>query len=201
MIGYIRGKAIDVSNNYIIILTESQVGYKVYYSYEDSIILEGEDIEAFIYTNVRENEISLYGFKNKLDLDIFEQILTISGIGPKGAYLIISKHGAKGVINAVLRSNSEGLRVSGVGAKTAEKIVLELKDKFIKKGYSEDGESKTMTSSVVNMEDSKYKEIENAFIALGFSKNEIKAIIADIVNENSDIDKVEDFIREGLRRA
>lgn len=201
MIGYIRGKAIDVSNNYIIILTESQVGYKVYYSYEDSVILEGEDMEAFIYTNVRENEISLYGFKNKLDLDIFEQILTISGIGPKGAYAIISKHSAKGVINAVLRSNSEGLRVSGVGAKTAEKIVLELKDKFIKKGYSEDGEHKETASSVINMEDSKYKEIENAFIALGFSKNEIKAIIADIVNENSDIDKVEDFIREGLRRA
>ncbi|MCA9382157.1 Holliday junction branch migration protein RuvA [Candidatus Dojkabacteria bacterium] len=201
MIGFISGIVLSSDGHNVIILTPSGVGYTVSLATKSEISLaEGNEVELYIYTHVRENEISLYGFANKFDQTVFELLLSVSGVGPKAAQTILLTHGAEKVVGSTVNGDTAGIQAPGVGKRTAEKVCLDLKDKFEKLGLvSKDGTSRSNVSSEV--EDQLFAEVESAFISLGFSKNEIRLLYYDIIESNPDYTTPEEVVREGLRRV
>lgn len=130
MIGFLKGTVINQDLKSVI-LDVSGVGYKIY---TNTAILEKnlEEVVSFwTYLAVRENSLDLYGFQTKEELDFFELLITVSGIGPKSALGILSLASIQNLKHAISTGDTSHLvKVSGIGKKNAEKIVLELKDKI-----------------------------------------------------------------------
>lgn len=170
MIGSIRGKIILKSDKSVVVETGG-VGYKIEvapYLLSEIAIKENEEVFLFIHTHVREDALSLYGFKDKEDLRFFEMLIGISGIGPKGALNILSIAPVKTLIQAISSGDLAYLtKVSGIGRKTAEKILLELKDKFT---------DSDMSSSSLRSE----TDVLEALKALGYSQYEARETLKDI---------------------
>ncbi len=132
MIAFLRGRVLDKSPNRIIIDVNG-VGYDVHVplsTYYD-IGEAGSDVSLRVHTHVREDALQLYGFLTPLELLVFERLIGISGIGPKLALAVLSGIGSRELVTAVQGADIARLtRIPGVGKKTAERIVLELKDRL-----------------------------------------------------------------------
>ena len=136
MIASLRGQVTELGNRYAIIEIgepgRGAIGYKVSLT-DDSIhsLKVGEEVRLSIYNVIREDANDLYGFVHKKERDFFELLISISGIGPKSALNILSLVASDTLVSAIRSgSTSHLVKVSGIGRKTAEKIVLELKDKL-----------------------------------------------------------------------
>ncbi len=127
MFSYLKGQVLNTSKGKATILVGG-VGYLV--TLPIMPIEIGQDIELHIYTAVRENEISLWGFANRNDLNLFELLLTVSGVGLKTGYGLIQALGPNQIISAISQANPAMLKAPGVGGKTGERIVLELRGKL-----------------------------------------------------------------------
>ncbi|MEI7689059.1 MAG: Holliday junction branch migration protein RuvA [Candidatus Nomurabacteria bacterium] len=187
MIAYLEGKIIYITDKFIILNTGG-VGYKVSVIPETILICKDKDsISLFIYTAVRENSIDLFGFQNVEELSFFELLLDVSGIGPRSALGII----ALAPINTIKRAIATGdvgylNKVSGIGKKTAEKIIIELRDKL--QNHKESGE----TSSTLREEG----DLLEALKSLGYSQNEARDALKQIP---SSIEGTNARIKEALR--
>jgi len=172
MISYLKGNIIYKNNSYLI-LDVSGVGYGIYLS--EKLLQEARvnTEEAFyIYQQVRENALNLYGFRAAADLELFEMLLSVSGVGPKSALGVLSVATSQEVIQSIARGDSLLLtKVSGIGQKTAERLVLELKNKIAKLG----DQSLNDTYSASSGSD----EID-ALIALGYSLLEAREALRSI---------------------
>jgi len=183
MIGFLTGKAKIRDIDKVIILTSSGVGYLV--NLPNNSLLDGQDIELYIYTAVSENSISLWGFKNEVELRLFEKLLSVSGGGQKTAQSLIKNVGAQNIANAIITSSISGLKAPGVGQKTAERIVLELKDKLkdIAEGFGNITMSETTSGGRY---DPRIKDAMDAVEQLGYSRKDIEMAINKItVDETS----------------
>jgi len=191
MISYLKGKIILKKEKFIIIST-GNVGYKVFAM--SSFGEVGEEIELFTYLNVREDALALYGFAEYKELELFELLISISGIGPKAGMGILALADPETIKIAIAKGDSSILtRVSGIGKKTAERVILELRNKF-------------SISDVENIED-KTKEIGNhsdaldALVSLGYSPNDAKRALANLSPEIKDVgDKIKKALKELGRR-
>ena len=132
MISQLVGQTSHQDDNYII-LDVSDIGYKIFMTNEtiQNLKNKNEKIKIWTHLAVRENSLDLYGFLNKQDLDFFEMLITISGIGPKTALGILNVATVETLISAISSKDTSYLtKVSGIGQKNAEKIILELKNKI-----------------------------------------------------------------------
>ena len=171
MIAYLKGEII-YSNDKFLILNTGNVGYKVSVTPETILLCdEGKQISLFIYTAVRENSIDLFGFINKDELSFFELLLDVSGIGPRSALSIIGLAPIETVKSAIATGDVAYLnKVSGIGRKTAEKIIIELRDKL--QNYKiVDGTSSTLRED---------GDIIEALKSLGYSQNEARDALKQV---------------------
>lgn len=131
MIGRLKGAVVYRGSNHLIIDIHG-IGYKIFATSAIlSTTLEEKEKVLWIHTAVRENAIDLYGFETREDIDFFEQLLTIPGIGPKSALSVLDAASVKTLKQGIsLGDTSHLIKVSGIGKKSAEKIMLGLKDKF-----------------------------------------------------------------------
>lgn len=131
MIGQVRGKAVGLGGNFAI-LDVSGVGYKIFARNETlKKIRLGSEATMLTYLAVRENALDLYGFSGEEDLRFFKMLISVSGIGPKSALAILNIAGPETLGKAISAGDSSYLtKVSGIGKKSAQKIVVELKDKM-----------------------------------------------------------------------
>jgi Holliday junction DNA helicase RuvA len=132
MIGYLKGELAEIKESYIV-MEVGNIGYEVYLP--ASAILElpakGSTLKLYTYLHVREDAIGLFGFLTKDDLEMFKLLITVNGIGPKGALGILSAISADDIRFAVLAEDAKAIaKAPGIGNKTAGKLILELKDKF-----------------------------------------------------------------------
>ncbi|MFZ4631907.1 MAG: Holliday junction branch migration protein RuvA [Patescibacteria group bacterium] len=166
MISYLRGKIINKSLNYAIIEVAG-IGYQVFAgeNFLNELKIYSE-VEVYTHHQVREEASDLYGFKNMEDLELFELLLTVSGVGPKSALGVISMASANDIKEAIIRGDANLLtKVSGIGKKTAERLVLELKTKILRGSASTGLESSSLIGS---------DEID-ALMSLGYSLNEARS--------------------------
>jgi len=161
MIAFLRGQVRDKGWNYAIIETAG-VGYRVFAT-ENFLNELKTGTEAEIYTHhaIREDASDLYGFKSREELELFELLLTVSGIGPKSALGVMAIATAADIKEAIIRGDANLLtKVSGIGKKTAERLVLELKNKVIRTG----GANLTLDAAALSGSD----ELD-ALVSLGYS--------------------------------
>ncbi|MBU0975934.1 MAG: Holliday junction branch migration protein RuvA [Patescibacteria group bacterium] len=174
MIGYIEGKIRYINDNSIIVVCGG-VGYKI--ELGDSSKDLKKDVEAsfFIHTHQRENELSLFGFRTREELEMFELLIDVSGIGPKGALQLVTDIGVPHLVKAILESDAEGLKVPGIGRKTAEKVILELRDK-VEKGRFSSFESKASGKDSRR----KLEEVADALRALGYTSRHVSSVVPEL---------------------
>lgn len=132
MIGYLKGELAEVKEQYVVVEV-GNIGYEIFLP--SSSIMElpsrGSQLKLYTYLHVREDVMNLFGFLSKDDLEMFKLLITVNGIGPKGALGILSAISADDIRFAVLAEDVKTIsKAPGVGAKTAGKLILELKDKF-----------------------------------------------------------------------
>ncbi|HOO22863.1 MAG TPA: Holliday junction branch migration protein RuvA [Clostridia bacterium] len=195
MIGYIKGEVVELNGN-TLVLENNSIGFEVTVSNSSIVRINqaGRFVKLFTYMHVREDEISLYGFFTREEKDMFLKLITISGVGPKAAISILSGIEIGQLVLAILSNDVKALsKVKGIGKKTAERIILELKE-------SVDAE----TASLLNSEEIEPKEAEDkdvvdaisALKALGIPHQDaIKAV----KSARSQTDKIEEIIAIALR--
>lgn len=192
MYSYIRGPLAEVEIDHIVIDVYG-VGYTIYIPTNcmDYLPGIGEECKIHTYLYVREDAMILYGFLTKDDLDLFKQLITVSGIGPKGALGILSALSADDLRFAILAGDSKAIaKAPGIGAKTAQRVILELKDKM----SLEDAFEKKIDHEKV-MVASSNNQVKNdavlALTALGYSSSEsLKAVSKVEITEDMDVEAV-----------
>ncbi len=198
MISHLRGKLIQKSPTEIVIDVNG-IGYQVNIplsTFEKIEKLNGE-IDILTYLHVREDAITLYGFSTDAEREIFKQLISISGIGPKIAQGILSGISVNELKDAVLMNKIDALTsISGVGRKTAERIILELKNKL---GRLEAQETiSTQTSSQLNLR----SEAIVALMSLGFTRTNAEHAICKALSKSEDKDlSVEELIKKALNQT
>jgi len=187
MISYLEGKILKKSEKSAILLVGG-VGYKLFMPVAFLAKLElGGEAEVFTYLNVKEDALDLYGFSSESELELFELLISISGVGPRAALSIVSLDSPEKIVGAILREDFAYLSsVSGIGAKTGKKIVLELKDKVAKLSF--EAESTESASSDA--------EVIDALEALGYSPRDARDAVRNISKETEGVEK---RIREALK--
>lgn len=167
MISYLKGKIIYQALDYII-LDVNGVGYKIQFKIKNLKLKIGDAVDFWLYHHIRENEQSLYGFKTREELNFFELLLKVNGVGPKMAMNILSKNTISNIKNAVEKGDINLLTtVGGIGKKIAGKIIVELKNKI-------GGDEK------ISFDNPQTQEVVSALTQLGYKKEEIIAWVGKI---------------------
>lgn len=192
MISYISGKILKINTGkqtYIDILTKSGIGYRVYVPSNMSIDSSKEYIALYTSFQVREDNQTLYGFKEEIDRDLFEEVISVSGIGPKTGLAILSTYKRNELEQIILEGDSRKLsKVSGLGSKGAQKIILELRGKI---EFNQDDKE--------SIENSRIKELKDALRALGFSGDALKLYIKKAEKIlDKEILEIEDLLKRVL---
>lgn len=196
MIGYIKGKLALKSQNSVIIETGG-IGYIVNVPDNSSLLLEaeGEDVKVFTQMIVREDDMSLYGFHDKRSVQLFNKLMTVSGVGAKAAMAILSVLQPDELIKAINFGDTAMIsRANGVGKKSSERIILELGDKL--DGFGVGGGTMAATAKDTLPGDPRSDAIE-AMMNLGYSKSEAANGVLGIEEDGL---TTEEYIKEALKR-
>ncbi|MFH1662038.1 MAG: Holliday junction branch migration protein RuvA [Candidatus Falkowbacteria bacterium] len=188
MISYLKGKILNKSKNYVIIKV-SDIGYKVFVNSAMIADLDfNQDVEVYTYHQVKEDASDLYGFKSLYELEMFELLLSVSGIGPKSALGVLAIASVDDVKESIASGDSSLLsKVSGIGNKTAERVVLELRGKI---GVASNSDQAAGHSSVSG------DEID-ALMALGYSMTQARDALRSV---DSNIKNSGERIKNALKK-
>lgn len=194
MISYIKGR-LEAKNLDNVIIEVGGIGYKIFMSANsmDRLGETGTEVKVHTYMRVREDDISLYGFCTNEELKMFEQLLGVSGVGAKSALSILANISPSSFALAIITGDLNTLKsLPGIGAKSAQRMILELKDKM-KTQEAIETEFIPVQNTVKN---DKAKDAIEALQVLGYSRRDIDLAISKIdTNELS----VEDIIKQGLK--
>ena len=206
MIRYIKGIYSMTFENSIIVENASGIGFEIVIPAGSPLYRYGEGEVIMVYTSmaVKEDDISLYGFHNREALELFELLITVNGIGAKAAMAILSALSPEELRRAILFEDAKEIsRANGVGKKTAERIILELKEKIgkLSGGSGDSGIPAELSGGVsggAGADGSADNHVEaiNALIALGYSKAEAFGAISQVPEEGL---SCEDYIKKALK--
>jgi len=190
MLSYLKGKIINKGKGFVIVVVQD-LGYQVFVNSLLHLELDrGREVELYLHHHIKEDASDLYGFRNLEELEMFELLLSISGIGPKSALGVTSVASVDDIRESIARGDSSLLtKVSGIGKKTAERVVLELRDKI---GTISTKGQETNTGSIQTSSD----EID-ALMALGYSLQQARDALKKV---DPSITKSGERIRKALQQ-
>jgi len=194
MIGMLRGKVWEIQSERLVIDVQG-TGYLL--TVPNGLLAKaypGQELVVYTHVVMREDDLSLYGFSSFEEKQLFLQMLSVSGIGPKAAISLLSTFGAVQIESAIVSENLSLLtKVPGIGKKTAQRLILELKEKF--KGHcslpTEGGTFSELSSHT-------HTEAIQTLLALGFSLDEAKQALGYILKESADL-STEEQVKKALR--
>lgn len=189
MIGKLTGKIDLIRNNYVI-LNVGGVGYKIQMNEVSLGRLAGSnEAELFIFTHVREDQLALFGFLTLEELEMFELLDSVSGVGPKAALGILNIAEPRTIKSAILNKDSSILtRVSGVGKKTAERVILDLQNKVEDLPDSEKKEA------------SGQQDVIEALMSMGYSVSEARDAVKTVPTDVKDISEKIKLALKSIKR-
>lgn len=189
MLEYIKGKIAELSPTQTIIETQ-QIGFAINISLNTYSAIEGKnDVHLYIYESIREDAFSLYGFATKEERNLFLLLISVSGVGASSARMILSAYTVQELEAIISTENVKQLKgVKGIGSKTAERIIVDLKDKV----------NKTCSNGIESFNENK-EEALAALVVLGYNQSAAVKVVDVIVKENPSI-SVEKLIKEALNR-
>ena len=192
MISYIKGELVYIGENNIII-DNSGIGYNVFVSSSTVYKLPhiNNQIKIFTYMDVKEDSLQLYGFMNMEELNMFNLLITVSGVGPKGALGILSSLSPADIILAISCQDKNALSVGkGIGKKTAERIILELKDKISGFNTSDTGTSIGIDKKLFAENKDEKNDAIAGLVSLGFTRSEAAKAVESVYTADMDSAKI-----------
>ena len=200
MIAFVRGTAVDMTENSVIV-EAGGIGYEIYMTGTDlSQIHMGEEVKIHTYFNVREDAMQLYGFRSKDDLQMFRLLLGVNGVGPKAAVGVLAGITADELRFAILSDDVKTLsKAPGIGKKTAQKLILELKDKMKLEDAFElklAHEQEKAVAGLGEISDGRQEAVE-ALVALGYSSTDALRAVRKVTDVEPD--DVEGLLKAALK--
>ena len=200
MIAFVRGTAVDMTENSVIV-EAGGIGYEIYMTGTDlSQIHMGEEVKIHTYFNVREDVMQLYGFRSKDDLQMFKLLLGVNGVGPKSAVGVLAGITADELRFAILSDDVKTLsKAPGIGKKTAQKLILELKDKMKLEDAFElklAHEQEKAVAGLGEISDGRQEAVE-ALVALGYSSTDALRAVRKVTDVAPD--DVEGLLKAALK--
>ena len=192
MFSYIKGEVKIKANNFIAV-DVNNVGFKIFMTEKETQQIEiGNIVKVYTYMRVKEDDISLFGFLSNDELTMFELLISVGGIGAKSATQILSNiEPTDFALSVITEDVSKLKKLPGIGAKTAQRIILELKDKIKTNEAITNEESETRVVSSQNVQDA-----IDALQVLGYNRKSIQKAFEKIVTNGK---SVEELIKEGLK--
>lgn len=197
MIEYIKGKLDDITPTMAVVDCNG-VGYGINISLNTFSAIQGKtDVKLYIYEAIREDAYVLYGFSTKQERELFLMLITVSGIGGNTARMILSALSPMELCNVISSGNEKLLKmVKGIGLKTAQRIIVELKDKIQNIGVESAGST---TTPIANANSEIYEEAVAALTMLGFAQAPSQKVVGQILHEEPDA-PVQKVIKIALTR-
>ena len=195
MIAFVKG-ILEMKLNGYVVIDVGGIGYKVYMSETtmDRLGTIGDEVKVYTHYHVREDDISLYGFLNMEELTMFELLISVSGVGAKSALNTLANIEPSAFALAVVSNDTSKLvKIPGIGAKTAARIILELKDKLKNEEMINHQRNQTKGNNATNEEQN---EAISALQVLGYHRKEIEKAFAAIDVEGL---RLEELIKQGLK--
>lgn len=199
MYAYIKGKIEDIAADRVVI-EANNIGYNVFVpsGVIAAVGYTGREVKLYTYLNVKEDAFTLFGFLTKEDLELFKLLITVNGIGPKGAMGILGALPADDLRFAIMSGDSKTISSApGIGAKTAQKIIIELKDKLKTVDFVKAVNPGDIGSDIPSDGDI-VSEAVLALTSLGYGQAEALKAIRQCASEN--MDSVEQLIKEALKK-
>ncbi|GHT66640.1 Holliday junction ATP-dependent DNA helicase RuvA [Bacteroidia bacterium] len=193
MYEYISGKITEVTPTCVIVETGG-VGYFMHISLQSYGELSGKtDACLFVHQQIKEDAHVLYGFTNRKERELFRMLISVSGVGAATACLMLSALNSNELIGAIVTGNIAVIKsIKGIGQKTAERIIVDLKDKALKSNVGGGEQTMTNLHTVI-------KEAASALVSLGFAKPAAEKIVEQLWKENAAA-SVEELIKQALQR-
>lgn len=197
MFAYIKGILAYKGNDFIIVETGG-IGYRVTVpgTALETLKQSGSEIKVYTYLHIREDAWALYGFLSEEELKMFEQLLKVSGVGPKAAMSLVSHIQPSRFGLAVLTDDADAfVKAPGIGRKTALRIILELKDK-LKKDQGNELKNLTIGTDSEEKPGSKIQEAVSALMMLGYSSQEANRAVSSVYNDEKSLETI---VRDALK--
>lgn len=194
MITYLKGKLVEKTPTYLVIETAGGVAYMVHISLNTfDKVQSGDDVKIYTHYVVKEDAHALYGFYDESERSIFRLLITVNGIGPNTARVILSSLGVGEVLGAIASENVNAFKaVKGIGLKTAQRVIIDLKDKIGKENIQ------NIDKITISYNNNK-NEALSALVSLGFAKNSAEATLDKIIKTEQGELTVEDLIKKALK--
>ena len=193
MISFVKGELAEILEGKIVVETGGLgIEINVPASVMEELPVIGEEVKIYTYFRVSEDAMSLYGFNSRRDLAMFEQLIGVSGIGPKGALSILSAMNPDELRMAIITGDDKLIATApGIGARTAQRVIVDLKDKVNRDDIA--GVIPTANNASVN---SDAAEVIEALVNLGYGRSEASRIVRNIAADGMD---AEQMLKEALR--
>lgn len=197
MYAYLKGTLEEITEDNIVVEV-GNIGYNVKVSTTTADLLPplGNEVKIYTYTLVREDTFSLYGFLTRDDLEIFKKLITVNGIGPKGGLAILSVMSADALRFAIMAGDAKSIaKAPGIGNKTAERVILDLRDKVsledTLQGLGESTGGAGTVSGGAGIDNAMKKEAIEALVALGYSVSDATAAVKKVeVTEETTVESI-----------
>lgn len=196
MIRFIKGEYLYYDSGSIVVQTSAGIGFRINVSDTSDLLTarEGDQIEVYTYLQVREDGMSLYGFSDIDGLKLFEQLISVNGVGPKAGLAIMSLGTANQIKSIIASKDAASIAMAqGVGKKTAERVILELSDKVSALPVDGDGPVGFVKTGALTEERS---EAVVALTTLGYTKKEAEQAVSAVAEDDL---KAEEYIRKALK--
>lgn len=192
MYSYIKGELVDVAGDHIVV-DNNGIGYQMFISSSTHFHMPaiGEDVKVYTYLNVKEDAMQLFGFLTKEELELFKLLITVNGIGPKNALGILGTLEPADLRFAIMAEDAKAIsKAPGVGAKSAQRIIIELRDMI------DSVETSALTNSPVASLNTMKRDVIDSLENMGYSSSQVLKAMDEL--EISDDDNIEDVLKQVL---
>ena len=191
MITHIQGKLVEKTPTYVVVDVNG-VGYEIKISLQTFSAIDGEFCKLYTHLSIKEDSHTLFGFFKESERHLFRNLISVSGVGPSTAQVILSTYSPLEIINHITTADVKAIQsVKGIGAKTAQRIIIDLKDK-VAKGLP------TADLLFDKVDNTIREEALSALLALGFAKKGAESRIDKILKSETDISSVEELVKTAL---